>query len=114
MAMSILISTLHCIWAGGGGHFSAQPPPSSLRESWGGREKKQSANFLSRLVFKGTASQDYNIKTVFFSSLVFNPPTTFKIVVFRWISITAIHFSLEYFKGTVGYDLITKINLIKT
>jgi hypothetical protein len=99
----------------GRGAFLCPPPP--LGESGGGggaEKKKQSANFLSRLVFKGTASQDYNIKTVFFSSLVFNPPTTFKIVVFRWILITAIHFSLEYFKGTVGYDLITKINLIKT
>jgi len=71
MAMSILISTLHCIWAGGGGHFSAQPPPSSLRESWGGRKKQHlGLTFLAIWFFKGQHHKITTTKTVFFS-LVF-------------------------------------------
>jgi len=84
-------------WAGGGGRFSA-PPPLLFWRVWGGAEKKSNLlNFLGRLVFKGTASQDYNIKTGFFS-LVFNPPTTFKLVFVGFHSLPSI-FLLNTLKG---------------
>jgi len=56
------------LWAGGGGCFSA-PPSSPGGAGGGGAEKKtqySGLTFLAVSVFKGTASQDHNIKAVFF------------------------------------------------
>jgi len=57
-----LFSLWACVNIGLGEGGGSLPPPLLFWRVWGGAEKKSNRlNFLGRLVFKGTASQDYNI-----------------------------------------------------